>query len=227
MTLNAYVDENAVRATVEAGGHREAIGGLWDELGEHQLAFLKSAGLAPSHRFLDVGCGALRAGVRLAAYLERGRYYGIDISASLLEAGRGELKLAGLSDRVPEGNLRVTGDFDASGFPPFDFAIAQSVFTHLPIDFFALALKRLRPCFAPGGRFYATFFTAERNEAERVHEMRGPPGRGVTYALKDPYHYAVEAILNVAEAVDWRARWIGDWNHPRDQQIAEFTPLRP
>lgn len=225
MALNGYVDEAAVRAQVEAGAHRSAIGGLWEEVGELQLSHLKQAGLAPQHNLLDLGCGSLRAGVLLAAYLEPGRYHGIDASRSLLEAGRRELELANVSDRVPEHNLRLSAEFDASGFPAFDFGIAQSLFTHLPIDFFALALKRVRPSFAPAGRLYVTFFTAGRDEVERVHETRAAPGSLVTYAHKDPYHYAVDAILQVAEATDWRPRWIGDWNHPRDQQIAEFTLL--
>jgi SAM-dependent methyltransferase len=222
MALNPYDDENVVRASIASRGHRDTIGGLWDQLGQLQLTFLQQSGLAPHHTFLDVGCGSLRAGVLLAKYLEAGRYHGIDISPSLLEEGRRELETAGVSARVPAANLRATADFDASGFPPFDYAIAQSVFTHLPIDVFALALKRLRPCFALSGRFYVTFFTAERDQVERVHETAAPGGV-VTYLNADPYHYAVEAIHNVAEATNWRMNWIGEWGHPRDQQIAAFT----
>lgn len=223
MALNPYEDEAAVRASVVAGGHREAIGGLWDELGQLQLTFLQQEGLKPHHAFLDVGCGSLRAGVLLAKYLDANRYHGIDISPSLLQAGRRELEASGASENVPSANLRATGDFDASGYPPVDYAIAQSVFTHLPIDTFALAMKRLRPCFGPGGRFYVTFFTAERGELERVHSTTAAPGSLVTYLNKDPYHYATDAIQNIAAATDWRMKWIGDWRHPRDQQIAAFT----
>src|SRR3979409_2149502 len=61
--------------------HRAAVGGRWEEIGELQFQFLRTHGLEPQHRLLDIGCGSLRGGVRFVSYLDPGNYFGIDISA--------------------------------------------------------------------------------------------------------------------------------------------------
>src|SRR3954451_12572005 len=73
---------------------RASIGGRWDAMGTLQKEFLLGQGLQPDHDFLDVGCGALRAGIQLLPYLEPGRYCGMDASADILAAARVELEKA-------------------------------------------------------------------------------------------------------------------------------------
>jgi len=48
------------------GKHRQAIGGLWEEMGKLQFDYLISQKLMPHHQFLDVGCGSLRGGFTLS-----------------------------------------------------------------------------------------------------------------------------------------------------------------
>jgi hypothetical protein len=49
---------------------------------------------------LEVGCGALRVGVRLVDYQDAGRYYGIDGVEESLEVGYSvELASAGMTDK--------------------------------------------------------------------------------------------------------------------------------
>src|SRR3712207_8664912 len=40
----------------------------------------------------------------------------------------------------------------------FDYAIAQSVFTHLPLNNIVRCLMEIERALTPGGRFYATFY---------------------------------------------------------------------
>ena len=216
---NPYKDESHMRAFSSSGLHRDAVGGLWDELGSLQLEFLKQCGLRPEHKFLDLGCGSLRAGVALAPHLAPGNYYGVDLSAWLIECGRKELDDLGLGSRIPEENFKVNDTFDLTGFPKFDFAIAQSVFTHMPISEFSRCLRRIRSHFTSGGRFYATFFVAPHG----VEAKKQEPGGVVSYSHKDPFHFPVEDVIVAAMAEGWRARWIGDWDHPRNQQMCLLT----
>ena len=113
-------------------GARFAVGGLWDEIGALQFDFLCEQGLKPRHSLLDMGCGSLRGGLRFIAYLDPGKYYGIDINPDILEAGRRELEQAGLSHKRP--TIRVNRDlnFDDFGTMRFDFILALAVFTHMP-----------------------------------------------------------------------------------------------
>ena len=72
MSSNVYEDDTIVANEIAGGRHRELIGGMWEEMGPHQLAFLKGQGLQPHHRLMDIGCGALRLGTLAVDYLERG-----------------------------------------------------------------------------------------------------------------------------------------------------------
>jgi hypothetical protein len=65
-------------------GHRDYIGGMWEEIGRLQFNFLRQQGLTPSHCLLDIGCGALRGGVHFITYLEPGHYLGLDKEKTLI-----------------------------------------------------------------------------------------------------------------------------------------------
>src|SRR6516164_2727494 len=82
-----YYDKAVFEPAMRAGLYRELVGGSWDEIGQLQLDFLVARGLMPHHRLLDVGCGSLRAGVKVVRYLDPGHYAGIDLHESLLDAG--------------------------------------------------------------------------------------------------------------------------------------------
>ncbi|VXC82002.1 conserved hypothetical protein [Oceanicaulis sp. 350] len=214
--------ENMKKAVAD-GHHRAVIGGMWDELGALQKRFLLSQGLKPHHRFIDMGCGSLRAGVPLTEYLDPDRYYGVDISADLLEAGyEREIVPAGLGAKLPRDHLAANADFDATGFGvSFDYGIAQSVFTHMPIARLTDCLTALAPVFAEGGRFYVTFFERPAEtpaDAPLPHE----PGGVVTHPDRDPYDTTI-AALSAATPQGWQLDVLNHWDHPRDQRMALFV----
>lgn len=206
-----------------AGVHRELVGGLWDEIGALQLGFLVGAGLRPSMRLLDLGCGCLRGGVRFVRYLEAGHYFGLDPNAALLAAGYDvELARAGLQDRLPRTNLLVDAAFAGWRWgQTFDFGLAQSVFTHLPPARLHECLAELSRCFATGGRFYLTYFECPPGWA--VERPRPHRSGGTTYRDRDPFHYRVEDLAACTRGLPWRFERIGEWGHPRDQHMALFT----
>jgi len=64
----------------------------------------------------------------------------------------------------------------------------------------------------------------EERAAEVLRRARAiPEGRVTTYADRNPIHFTVEEILGMARQRGWKANWIGEWKHPRDQQMAEFV----
>lgn len=209
-------------AEIAAGKHRELIGPGWTRMGKLQVSFLTRQGLTPGASLLDVGCGSLRGGIHLARYLEPGRYYGIDVNASLIRAAvEVEIPRAGLADRLPADHLRVTDRFDCDFGVPFDFAIAQSLFTHLPLNHIRLCLYRLAQVMAPGGRFYATFLPAG---ADVPYDRKVKQKARTTWPERDPYHYRYDELRWAGETVaPWRARYVGRWGHPRGQEMVEYT----
>lgn len=218
--INAY-SSRLSRAAIAAKRHRLQVGGMWDEIGMLQFQHLVAEGLKPHHRLIDVGCGAMRGGIHFARYLDPGHYYGTDINDRLIEAALSvEVPAAGLVDRMPPENLRVTGDFDARFGVQFDFALSVSLFTHLPLNHIRLCLARTYQALAPGGRFHATFFRAPDDlpyEAEYAQRTL------TTYPTADPFHYRVHELEWAARVTGLDFRYVGDWAHPRAQEMAVFT----
>ncbi|MEI9803374.1 MAG: hypothetical protein WDN48_01545 [Pseudolabrys sp.] len=62
-----------------------------------------------------------------------------------------------MTAKLPLSNLACNGDFELPWDVEFDFAIAQSLFTHLPFNFVRFCLARLAPKMPVGRRFYATY----------------------------------------------------------------------
>jgi hypothetical protein len=222
--FSKYDSAELTREGVSKWGHRAVIGGMWDEIGDLQAEFLKSQGLQPLHMLIDVGAGSFRAGVKLIPYLDPGNYHAVDLREELLEEGYvNEVEPAKLSDRFPRRNWVATGTFDLSAFGQmFDFGIAQSVFTHMPIELLAKCLSAIAPYFRPGGRFFVTIFLAPQSDAGKTFKQ--VPGDIVTSPDKDPFHTTLAALQGIAsQTADWEMTVIGDWKHPRNQQMLCFV----
>ncbi len=204
---------------IAAGMHREFVGGMWDEVGSLQFDFLRAQGLLPQHRLLDVGCGALRGGIHFVRHLDATNYCGLDINASLLDAGQRELAAAGLGQR--EARLLADDAFRASRFGiRFDMAIAVSLFTHLPMNPIVRCLVEVSRTLAPGARFYASYFEAPASAC--LEPQRQPPGEIVTHYDRDPFHYAFDELRMMADLAGVRVQRLGPWGHPRGQLMAAF-----
>jgi len=158
-----------------------------------------------------VACGSLRGGVRFIPYLEPGNYLGIDMQSRLIDAGvRKELgeKLSAL--KQPEFVVSDRFEFDRFSKRP-DFAIAQSLFSHLTAGDISLCLRNLRAVAKPGTRFYASFFETER--PLKNAEKSDPHGK---------FLYSRDQMSQFGAECGWSSRYIGDWNHPREQKMFEY-----
>ena len=223
--VSIYYDTEEIRRRVARNEHRDIIGGLWNEIGQLQLDFLKSEGLKPDHRLLDVGCGSLRLGTRSVDYLDEGNYWGTDLNETLLTAGyEREILPAGLGAKLPRNQLVTDGEFGFPGIPAeIDYIIAQSVFTHLPLNHLRLCLTRLARHVKGPCRFYATFFIVPQDEEAEAFTHH--PGSITTYPHKDPFHYSIERLAQAAAGLPWRLEPVGDWQHPRSQKMVRFRKV--
>lgn len=204
---------------IEKKLHRDFVGGCWDEIGRLPFEFLRSRGLKRSQTLIDIGCGSLRGGLHFIDYLDAGNYYGVDINPSLLDAGLVELAEAGIVDKRPQ--LAQTSSFDVSRFGrQFDFALAQSLFTHLPFNQIVRCLAETRKVMNAESRFFATFFIAPT--AAHLEDLVQLDGV-VSHYDQDPYHQSWEEIEFLAKISGLRAELIGPWEHPRNQQMVLFS----
>ena len=161
-------------------GHRAYVGGdtaeKWYGIGRRQYHFLVSVGLKPNHKFLDVACGALRLGQFLIPYLEAANYFGIEGEEALVVAGlKDELHFDLAETKHPR--FAFNYDFDAPSGATFDYAMAQSLFTHLIEDDIEKCFSKLAPLANPGASFYFTYLEGEPYAAQRnvrtSHANRG------------------------------------------------------
>jgi len=220
---NPYYDVETIQKAVRKGKHRDAIGGLWDEMGLLQFEFMKKNGLLPSSKLIDIGCGSLRGGVHYINYLDQNGYYGIDINQSLLDAGwKKELVPKKLHHKIDKSHLLASEDFQFEKFGvDFDFAISISLFTHLAFNTIRRCLRKIRPCLKDDTPYFATFFLAD--EASQFEDPLYQLGKVVTHSHKDPYHYSKADLQRLAEDSGFNLEIIGDWNNPANQKMVCFT----
>ena len=222
MVKNSYEHLENIAKSVEDGKHRDVVGGLWEEIGCLQLSVLKRIGLQKSHTLLDIGCGSLRGGRHFVDFLDPGNYFGIDINESLIEAGY-NIELSNTQkNKLPKNNLAAVSDFTMNMWnTQFDFAVAVSVFTHMPLNDIRVCLNKLEKQMKSGGKFCATFFESSLPHAisESVLHIKG----GIrTYPNRDPYHYLYDDFVYMA-GPKWTVKYLGDLGHPRSQNFIEFT----
>ncbi len=216
--INAY-HRQLSSSEIKENEHRNFVGGMWDEIGQLQIEFLIKQGLQPNHKLLDIACGCLRGGLHFVDYLEQGNYFGIDINASLINAGKLELDSASLTHKLP--SLLVNDCFEFSLFEEqFNYMLSVSLFTHLPMNMILRCLKNAKQCLQPGGSYFSTFFEAPTSVCTEVIVQH--PGKKKTYFDKDPFHYSIEEIKYMASCVGFKVDIIGDWEHPRNQKMARF-----
>jgi SAM-dependent methyltransferase len=197
-------------------GHRVFVGGngdLWQRIGQLQFDFLHSRGLQPDHTVLDFACGSLRAGLHLVPYLEAGNYLGFDKSFDLIALGIAEeLGVPTFLEKRPQ--FVVNSRFDLSELPKRpDFAIAQSIFTHLTPADTRRAFSAISAISAPHTQLFATFF---------LREPDSPPNPPDSHS-RLCFYYGTEEMRAFGTSSGWRMEYIGNWGHPRNQVMCRFT----
>lgn len=217
-----YSGRQLTDAEIAQGRHRNWVGGHWDDgHGKSQLDFLVANGLRPQHKVIDIGCGSFRAGMHFVDYLASGNYYGVDANRSVMQAGYEKELSDAQRGRLPITNLRANERFDADFGVKFDYALAQSVFTHVSLNHVRLCLYRAARVMAPGGKFYATFF--EERAAQELDFMRESKRAKQRFSERNVYWYYRADLAWAASFSPWKVRYIGDWGHPAGQRMMEFT----
>jgi hypothetical protein len=151
-------DEPADEARTYAG-YRTGVGppDSYDVIAAGTFGLLTALGLRGRHQLLDIGCGSLRNGRLLIPYLEAGNYVGIEPQRWLVEAG---IQLQVGADLVRLKRPRFHYESDGRALKPddcFDFALAQSIFSHTGPDLLAGWLQTASSHLNADGALVATF----------------------------------------------------------------------
>jgi len=202
-----------------AGWHRDAAGGLWEEVGQRQFAFLREQGLAPEDYVLDIGCGACRGGAHLIGWLKPGHYYGVEARPELVQAAI-EHELVPLGIDPGAAHFIINGHFVFGETPQFDLALAQELFPQLTLNDVLRCTAAVLRTLKPGGRFFASFY--DNAEGQYVDAIVHPGG-GTSYADRPPFHYPFAVLEAALGAIGAKVRRLGAWGHPRGLAMLEIT----
>ena len=164
---------------------------------------LTTLGLRQHHSLLDIGCGSLRIGRLLIPYLNRGKYVGVEPNEWLVNEGiRRELSDTLVQIKRPTFIFSDSPDSIAQGEFAFDFALAQSIFSHCGLDLIKGWLSAASRSLARNGALVATFLTGEKDS----------PKTGWIYP--GCVNYRPETLERAAKDANLRFE-ILDWKHPR------------
>ena len=174
----------------------------WLALGKLQFDYLLEHGLLPQHVLLEIGCGNLRAGWRLARYLDPGHYHGLDISPDVLLAANDTIVDRELRAREPR--LMLVEDLRFAHLPDdrYDVVHAHSVFSHCPLEVILECFDHVGRIMRPDGFFDLTFNATTGKEHHVLHE---------------DYYYRSQTLLDAARERGFDATLMDDWE-PRHRQ---------
>jgi SAM-dependent methyltransferase len=196
----------------------------YDLIAAMTFNLLTTLGLRQHHTLLDIGCGSLRIGRLLIPYLNRGKYFGVEPAEWLVAEGiEHELGKAVVQAKRPTFLFTDSPSAIVEANRSFDFAVAQSIFSHCGLDLINGWLSAISRSLAQDGALVATFLPAEEDCSE------------TGWVYPQCVNYRPSTLERAAADVNLRFE-ILDWKHPRqtwalfaapnfDSSWFENTPL--
>jgi SAM-dependent methyltransferase len=181
----------------------------YDLVAANQFNLLTFMGLRENHYLLDIGCGSLRAGRLIIPYLLSNRYYGIEPEEWLVEEGINK-EIGQDQVKIKKPKFIFDTNFQINKFGvEFDFAIAQSIFSHACQGQIHQCLEEISRALKPQGIFLATFIEGK----DDYQGSRWIYPECVTYTRKTLGEIAGKYQL---------ATQVIDWPHPNNQTWVMF-----
>ena len=174
----------------------------YDLVAAMSFNLLTTLGLRQHHSVLDLGCGSLRIGRLLIPYLNAGNYVGIEPNRWLVEEG---IQRETGRDQIRIKRPRFHFGDSAKDLPAgeqYDFAVAQSVFSHCGPDLLERWLRDLAAHLKESGALAATFLIGDQDCQES----------GWLYPKS--IRYTVETMRARAQSAGLEFHLL-DWRHPR------------
>lgn len=174
----------------------------YDLVAAMSFGLLTSLGLRQHNTLLDIGCGSLRVGRLLIPYLNSERYFGIEPNRWLVEEGI-EKEVGQSLVQIKQPTFHFSNSvqgLEKNSF--FDFAVAQSIFSHTGKDALENWLAGVSNLLKPTGALVATFLIGDQD----------PEQTGWIYP--DCVTYKLSTMESCAQKYQLTFQVL-DWRHPR------------
>jgi len=164
---------------------------------------LTTLGLRQHHSLLDIGCGSLRIGRLLIPYLNQGKYFGVEPNEWLVEEGiKRELGETLVQIKRPMFFFSDSPETVVQAKVLFDFALAQSIFSHCGLDLIRGWLSAVSRSLAQDGALVATFLPGDEDSLRTC------------WVYPECVNYRPATLERAAAEANLRFE-ILDWKHPR------------
>ncbi len=189
----AYLPKYSIRVRSN-GVTGQFGGGRFARFGALIASYLQRyAGVTPSSRVLEIGCGCGRVAQGLVPLLEDGHYTGLDVERVALDAARSNRRLVGKAFRLehldvqnPEYNPGGRAPAESFRFPlesgSFDVVFLISVFTHMLDGGVRNYIGEIARLLAPGGRCLVSAFLMDH----------GVLGQGLEFTYRTEVYWSVQ-----------------------------------
>jgi SAM-dependent methyltransferase len=175
----------------------------YDLIAAMTFNLLTTLGLRQHHSLLDVGCGSLRIGRLLIPYLNCGKYFGVEPNNWLVEAGiEHELGKDVVEIKRPTFFFSASPETVVQANVSFDFALAQSIFSHCGLDLIRGWLSAISRSLTQSGALVATFLPDQKDSKQ------------TGWVYPECVNYQPETMERAAAEVNLRFE-ILNWKHPR------------
>ena len=175
----------------------------YDLIAAMTFNLLTTLGLRQHHSLLDVGCGSLRIGRLLIPYLNLGKYFGVEPNKWLVQEGiNREVGETLVQIKRPTFFFTDTPNAITQANISFDFAMAQSIFSHCGLDLIKGWLSAISRSLAQGGALVATFLPGDEDSTR------------TGWVYPECVNYLPATLERAAAEADLRFE-ILDWKHPR------------
>ena len=175
----------------------------YDLIAAMTFNLLTTLGLRQHHSLLDIGCGSLRIGRLLIPYLNRGKYFGVEPAEWLVAEGiKHELGETVVQAKRPTFFFTDSPETVVRAKVSFDFALAQSIFSHCGLDLVTGWLSAVSRSLAPDGGLIATFLPSDE-DSQRAG-----------WVYPECVNYRPATLERAASDANLRFE-ILDWRHPR------------
>jgi SAM-dependent methyltransferase len=197
--------------------------GAWEQLQAFQLRVLKTNGLKPHHRLIDIGCGPLQGGIAFIQYLETGKYVGVDRSSRNLSAAYRLIGKHGLCDKNPLLILSETFGQEELPDVKFDFFWASQILYYFNDAMLKQLFKFVVSRMTPAGKFFGDIIGNNHPDRRNPEQIDG---------RRALYMHSPESMARCAESAGLRIRSLGEivnYGYPkrfnlRTNLLIEATP---
>lgn len=212
--MNDQNKENLGLGLLPGNQHYRAFVGPpedYDLVAAMTFNLVTTLGLRQHHKVLDIGCGSLRVGRLLIPYLNVGKYTGIDPNHWLIDEGI-QREVGFDMVRIKQPRFYASDSTSPlSTEDRYDFALAQSIFSHCGPDLVQSWLRDVSAHLMEKGALVATFLIAEQDCQTNGWVYPGC----VYYTLDTMRIFAQEAGLRFLPL---------EWKHPRQTWALFMKP---